>query len=503
MTDPGAAETPAALGRAAATAAGARVLQLIVGFAVLAVVGRLIGAEGFGLVAMALLVVAIGDIVVGGGLTEGLVQRQDATRGHENASFWCVLAAGILLAGAMVAGRHVIAGLFGQPELAAIIPPLALVLPITALGAVPLARLQRALRFTAVAGLETAAATAGGMLCIALAVLGHGVWSLVFAELLRVTVRTFGLLYLAGWRPDGLGGIAHLADLFVFNAGVLGARSLGVIDKMLPRALIGVLLGSEALGFYVVAWRLYEQINAVLLTPLNTLALPLAARWQANTAALTALLARAIRLTTTLAFPAYLGLAAIAPLLVPAMLGPGWHPAILLVQIMLMLGVRSAMTSFNNGVLRGLGRPDLQVATMLVGAALTVIVVPLAAPFGLVAVTIAVVARRFATWPLSARHVARLTGFDWRAQSRLAAPNLVAAIVMAGCVWAAQWWLHPTMPVPLLLALCVLLGLVLYPAVLAVIAPRSLDEARARLFAAAGRARGRLFRPHHVAPRQP
>jgi PST family polysaccharide transporter len=502
MTDQGAAEMPSALGRAAAVAAGARLLQLMVGFAVLAVVGRLIGAEGFGLVAMALLVVAIGDVVVGGGLTEGLVQRQDAKAGHDNASFWCVLCAGIALCAAIILGRHAIAGLFGQPELAAILPALSLVLPISALGAVPLARLQRVLRFAAIAGLDTAAATAGGLLCIVLAILGHGFWSLVLAELVRVTVRSLGLVCLAGWRPDGLGRFAELRDLSAFNAGVLGTRALGMIDKMLPRALIGVLLGSEALGFYVVAWRLYEQVNAVLLTPLNTLALPLAARWQANPTVLAALLARAIRLTTTLAFPAYLGLAAIAPLLVPALLGPGWSPAIVLVQIMLMLGVRSAMTSFNNGVLRGLGRPDLQAATMLVGAALTVIVVPLAAPFGLVAVTIAVVARRFATWPLSARHVARLTGFDWRAQSRLAAPNLVAAIVMAAGVWAVQWWLQPTMPAPLLLALCGLLGLLVYPGMLAVIAPGSLDEARARLAEAALKARSRLLRTHPVAPRQ-
>lgn len=469
------------LGRGAAMAAGARLLQLVLSVAMLAAVGRVLGAEGYGLFVLAMIALAAGDVVVGGGLTDSLVQRAEITRAHEDASFWSTLLAalGLYAAGWMLAGW--LGGLFGQPGLAAVLAVLLAALPVAALGAVPFARLQRAMRFATIAGIDSAAAILGAGAGLVLLLAGQGVWALVAGELLRVGLRSGALLALGGYRPGLSGRPGHAAALFRFNAGTLGVRALAMLDRMLPRALIGALMGAQAVGLYAVAWRLYEQMNALLIHPLNVLALPVAARAQADPQALRGLLEQATRLTTAVAFPAYLGMAALAPVLLPLIVGPGWGQAVPLVQIMLLLGLRAAMASFNGGVLRGLGRPELQAATMAIAVLLTLVLVPLAAPFGLVAVTLAVTARRFLTWPINARQVQRLTGFDWRAQGRAALPNLAAAGAMALLVWLLQRGLAGQHPAPLVLAAGALAGLLLYPLLLAVIAPSHMRAVRARL----------------------
>jgi PST family polysaccharide transporter len=489
----GAGPTPAlgTLGRGVAASAAARLLQLLLSLVMLAAVGRLIGAEGFGVFAIALIAVAVGDVVVGGGLTESLVQRAEITRGHEDASFWSTLLAASALLGVGIAGAAPAAALFGQPRLADILPILLLVLPVGALAAVPYARLQRAMRFGAIAAVDSAASIASGIVGIALVLAGFGLWALVAAELLRVSLRSALLLRVARYRPGFAGRPRHVAQLFRFNAGTLGVRTLAMLDRMLPRVLIGALLGAQALGFYAIAWRLYEQMNGVLIYPLNAVALPVAARAQANPAALRGLLAQVARLSSAIAFPAYLGMAAIAPLLLPLIVGPGWGPSVMVLQILLLLGLRAALASLNSGVLRGLGRPELQALTLLIGVAFGAVLVPLAAPFGLVAVTLVVTARRFVTWPIAARHVQRLTGFDWRAQAREAWPTLVAALVMAGGVVLLQWLLAGRLaPLPLL-ALCVGAGMAVYPLLLLLLAPglvRDLaDRLRPRLRRVLGR----------------
>lgn len=498
-----AADATRGLGRGVALSAAGRLLQVAVGFAMLAVVARLVGPAGYGVFALAMLMVALAEVVVGGGLTESLVQRREIEPRHENASFWCVLAAGLGLAAAMVLLRQPVALLFAQPLLAALLPAVAVIPPVMALGAVPAALLQRRLRLGALAGVETASALAASAVAIGLALLDFGVWSLVAAEILRALARAGGLVALAGWRPSGLGSLDALGELARFNAGTLGLRALGVLDRLLPRALIGALLGAEALGFYAMAWRLFEQMNSVLLYPLNAVALPLAARAQAEPERLRALLRQGIALASAVAFPAYLGMAAVAPLLLPLILGRGWAPAIPVVQIMLLMGVRSATATFNSGVVRGLGRPDLQMVTVAAGAALTVILVPLAAPFGLVAVTLAVAARRFATWPISARQVARLTGLAPREQAGLALPNLLAALVMAALVLALHWQARDSLHAATLLALSVVLGVLAYPLALALLAPGSLAELRRHLPALLAGLRRRPTRARPATPAAP
>ncbi len=481
MSPPGQAPTPPGLGRGVALLAAGRAVQLVLSFVMLAVVGRLIGPEAYGIFALAMVAVSIGDIVVGGGLTDSLVQRADVTSGHEDASFLCTLLSGMLLwvAGWALSGHA--ASLSGQPQVGALLPVLLLVLPIMGIGAVPLARLQRGLRFGAIAGIDSATAVTSAVLGIGLILAGHGLWSLVASELLRVTARSAALLAVARYRPGLSGRPRHLAELFRFNSGTLGVRALGVLDRMLPRVLIGALLGAQALGFYAIAWRLYEQMNALLIHPLNALAMPIAARAQANPQALQALLARAIRLSSAIAFPAYLGLATIAPTLVPLIVGPGWQPAVACMQIMLLLGLRAPMNAFNSGVLRGLGRPDLQALTLAIGTAMTLVLVPLAAPQGLIAVTLVVTARRFVTWPLGARQVQRLTGFDWRGQAREAAPTLAAALIMVAAVTALQWALAGQLTALPLLLLAVSVGATTYALALALLAPSHLRDLRDRL----------------------
>jgi PST family polysaccharide transporter len=492
MTTPRPALAPGALGRGAALAAAARLIQVVLGFAMLAVVGRLVGAEAYGLFTLALLLVSVGDIVVGGGLTDSLVQREAVEPGHEDASFWALMGCGLLLAMGVAAGAAPLAALFAAPSLAALVPAVAPLLLLSALAAVPLARLQRGLRVGLVAGIETAAAIAGTLATIAMALLRFGVWSLVAGELVRGVVRAALLVALAGYRPGRAGRLSHLGDLLAFNASTLGLRALGVADRMLPRALIGALLGTQALGFFAVASRLYEQLHGVLVQPLTALALPVAARLQASPEALRALLRQAVRLSAALAFPAYLGLAAIAPLLVPLIMGPGWGPAVPVVQVMLLLGVRAAMNALNSGVLRGLGRPGLHLSTMAIGVGLTAVLVPLAAPFGLVAVTVAVALRRLLTWPITARQVERLTGFRVAEQLGLAAPSLLAAVLMAAAVLLLPRAFAVPPSAPELLLLSVLLGSALYAGLLALLAPRSTRAVLARLAQAAGRARGRV-----------
>jgi O-antigen/teichoic acid export membrane protein len=304
-------------------------------------------------------------------------------------------------------------------------------------------------------------------------------------ELARSVVRGGVFAVAARWRPGFAGRIAHFRETARFNGGILLLKTLQALDKALPRALIGGLMGPAALGLFALASRLYEQVNAVLVDPISALATPVTARARREPETLRRLLEQAMDLSSALAYPAFLGVAATAPVLVPLAFGRHWAGAVPVVQVMMLLGLRSAVSSCNGGVLRGLGRPDLQVRVVAVGAALTAVLAPAAAPFGATAAAAALVVRGFATWPLGALYVRRLTGFPMSAQFSAGARSLAAAALMAAAVSALLHYGEGALRPELLLAASIGLGAAVYAGALAIAAPRlaarALDFAVARL----------------------
>jgi len=187
----------------------------------------------------------------------------------------------------------------------------------------------------------------------------------------------------------------------------------------------------------------------------------------------------------------YLGLVATAPVLVPLVFGPAWAGATLAVQLLLLIGLRAPAAAFNAAVLRGLGRPMLQLCVPVTTTALTAALVPAAAlvsaPSGwsLAAVVVAMVASRFAGWPLSMLTVRRVLGMPVREQMALGAAPLAAAVAMCATVLALSAALRATVSPAATLAWSVAIGVVVYAAVLAMLSRQTADAMRS--FAGAAR----------------
>ncbi len=66
--------------------------EQVCAFITFTIMARLLGAEVFGLVAMAIIVVGFAEILIRQSITEALIQRQQLEPGHLDAAFWSLLA---------------------------------------------------------------------------------------------------------------------------------------------------------------------------------------------------------------------------------------------------------------------------------------------------------------------------------------------------------------------------------------------------------------------------
>lgn len=430
-------------------------------FVVFGLLARLLGPEAYGLVAMAMVVAALAQISLVDGIGTVLVQRRDLEPGHVDSVFWLLIGIGGAIALAMWLLAAPLARVYGEPAVAPLMHLLSALPLLYALAGVQVAQLKRELLFGALALRGILAALAGGAVGVGLALQGYGVWSLAWMFLAQWTVQVLVLWTASPWRPGLAASRRHLADIAAYCTHTVSTRGVQYAEQQIPRLVIGATLGPAAVGLFTMGWRLLEMLSVLLLMPINQVALPLFSRVQDQRERLERALASLVQLSALLAFPAYLGLAAVAPDLVPVLFGERWAAAVPVVQIMALMGLQWALTYGLGALMAGTGETRWRLWLNLVNLAALAPVLLLSLPHGTTAVAAAMVLRGLLLLPLNLHVLRRQLKVRLRPLLSGIWPIALASLVM---LVAVLGWRHLTAaePAPLRLAGAVLVGALAY-----------------------------------------
>ncbi|HIC80020.1 MAG TPA: hypothetical protein EYP07_03515 [Kiloniellaceae bacterium] len=447
-----------------AWASAGQIIQVVTGLVSLIVLVRLLGAETYGVFALGLLFTMLADVFVGGHAADGVVQKKTLTEAEKSAVYAALVGAGLLCASLLVAAGSLAAGLFDTPGLSEILPVMALLPLLTAATSVPNQLLVRDLRFSTLAKVSAVASILAVSLGIALAFAGFGIWSLVGLELAR---RAIGLIlkHLAvRWVPKPGFSTGDLSAMARFGLRRIENKVLSYISiQALPRGIIGYVLGTEALGFFVVARRFIDQLNAVLSGPMAAVALPATARLRSEPAKIESQIASLIRVGTWTFWPALLGALVTAPLLLPLVFGRDWADAVIVMQILVLASLRTPLSGFAANVLTAYGALGDISRARLIAIAVGAVTCGIGAQFGLAGAVAGLALRQWILAPVLAAFVARHSGVAVSRQFgvlvRAAVPSVIMALMVAALGWSIGGQLAP----PFELAVLVASGVVLYP----------------------------------------
>jgi O-antigen/teichoic acid export membrane protein len=330
----------------------------------------ILGPRDFGIVALALIYIALVQLFNEGGIQTAIVQREDLAGDHLDSAFWMNLALCILLAAVsfLLAGWW--ADLNDVPELESVVQVLSLLLVIQGLTIVPLAVFQREMRFKALAIRETSAVVVGGALGLALALNDAGVWALV-AQQLGFAGTQLALLWLLGsWRPGFNFSRGHARELVGFSSGVLLANFGGFLNRRADALLMGIFFGPVAVGLYRLADRFVDNLLEVTMRPIGYVSLPFFSRLQNDRVALREAVASCVRTTLILTVPPMAVLAACSGFLM-AVMGPEWEPAADVLKLLALVGIGKAVVFFTGPLLFAVARPHLRAVMLWVLAGLS------------------------------------------------------------------------------------------------------------------------------------
>jgi O-antigen/teichoic acid export membrane protein len=444
-------------------------------FVVFALMARFLQPVDFGLVAFAALFIDIGRGLMAGGVPDAMIRRKEWDEVAASTAFWLNLLTGIVFAAAVAAVATPLAYFYGSASLAEIFLLLSGSLVIDSFRGVHEAKLRRGFGYKVLAIRTVVASVISGIVGVAMAFAGFGVWALVTQRLMAATLQAVVVLWTVPWMPKLVFSRRECGDLFEFGINSMAARLVGELNARVASLVVGVILGPVALAFFRVASRTLTFLVSLTIKPIQTTAFSAFSRLK-DAPAIGRAYVRLTRATALVSFPVFLGAAATAPDFVVVCFGRQWEASGPIMSILALVVAPATLLYFTGPALAALGRTRLILVSGLASLALNAIAALATVSFGVMAVAAGQAARAHVTTPFALSVLRRGVGLPIGQSLRSIVEPGVAAGLMAVTVVAARLYvLDDLSPFPRL-AICVVLGAIVYACLLLTVARRYTAE---------------------------
>ncbi|WP_085317263.1 lipopolysaccharide biosynthesis protein [Derxia lacustris] len=317
-------------------------------FVVFAVLARLLTPAEVGEVTLIASWLLVLQMVCDLGVSDYLVQSRESTPQQQSAVFWGQFAVAALLG----LGIFCLAGPLGrallpeQPDADRMVALMSLVLPVAMLARVPEAMLKRRLDFQALALRSMLTMLVGGAVGVGLAWIGWGGWALVIKTLVEAVMDVVVTFSVARWNPFVRFSRESLREPLIFARGIVGSRLLEALYVRADAIIVGQFMGPAALGIYSIGQRLFVVANDLIGGSLQQISVPYLSRVKHDAAQLRAMFNQLTELSCVITFPVFIGLALMAPVLVPLLFGPRWGESSTVLAILALAGAPFGLQHF-------------------------------------------------------------------------------------------------------------------------------------------------------------
>jgi O-antigen/teichoic acid export membrane protein len=317
--------------------------------------------EDYGLMGMAMIFIGFMDLFNDVGLGAAIIQKKESTLGHQELSsvFWISLFVGFAIYTTIFIVAPFAADFFREAKLSRMIRFLGIGFIIGSLRLLPYNLLTKALQFKRRGFAEFVSVSLSSIVCLAAALSGLGVWSLVLGYLAKEIVLTTMTYALKSFRPDFYFSWKSIRQLFSFGLNVTLSRVLWYFYSNVDYLIIGRFFGKIPLGYYSVAF----QLSSMPVTKINQLTreitFPVYSYIQEDKKKLGYYFLKNIRLVSLILFPVLTGLSVIAYDFFSVILGEKWLPSVTLFQILCVSCAFRAILTQHAPVLNAVGRPDI------------------------------------------------------------------------------------------------------------------------------------------------
>ena len=301
------------------------------------IIARLLSPTEIGLFSVAMLVIGFAHMLRDFGVSNYLVQERELNPEKIRAAFTVTLIIAWTAAVLLHLLSPLLAYFFDQPSLIGLINVLSINFWLIPFSSVAFGLLRRQLNFNALYWINTLTALVSSVLAVILAYSGFSFMSLAWAAVAGsvVTVLLTNL-----FQPDsaifwpsrqgvkavlGFGSKSSVASLAI-EAG-----------QSAPELVIGKIINFEAVGFFSRAMGLATLFNKLIMSAVQSVAIPYFANHNRSDANMAAMLEKTLNYLLCIAWPFYVFIAVFADEIILLLYGDQWGDSVVIAQLLCLV----------------------------------------------------------------------------------------------------------------------------------------------------------------------
>jgi len=357
----------------------------------LVVLARLLSPEDYGLTAVAIAIVGLGEIIRDFGLSTASIQADTLSQAEKSNLFWLNTAIGLLLTCLVFIVSPFIAGFYNEPRLDIIIKSMSVIFFFNGITTQFRAGLSRDLRFKAISFSEVFASVLSTSIAIYAAYLGYGFWAIVIQQISLNLLLLLVYINFYRWIPSLPDFNVSVIKFINYGKNLMGSQIVGQLSRSFDTFVIGYQFGPELLGLYNRAQQIVFfgllQINA----PATSLALPVLSKLKNDDTEYYRFLNFGQSVLLHIVCFAFSLLAINADLVIRLVLGVKWITVVPLVQILCLGAIFQAASYCFYWVFLSKDHTKVQLQVSLFTKPISMVLIAIGAIWNIYTVAIAIV----------------------------------------------------------------------------------------------------------------
>ena len=330
-----------------------------VSFIVGLVLARLLSPDEYGLIGIVTIFTTIMLGVVDSGFSNALIRKQEVSDKDYSTLFYCNLAISGLMFILLYTCAPWIAVFFQREQLVGLCRVMGLLLIFQAISIVQYTILSRNIDFKTKTKANVVSALISGIIGIAMAYCGYGVWSLVVQQLSRQLLYSIGLWILNRWWPKLVFSFESFKYMWGFGWKMLLSGLLNNVWNQLYQVVVGKFYSPATLGQYSRSKEYANIFSSNLTSIVQRVSYPVLSLIQDDKERMVSGYRKIIKVTMFVTAVSMIFLGAIAEPLIYCLIGPQWEEAASYLPLICISMSLYPLHSINLNMLQVQNRTDI------------------------------------------------------------------------------------------------------------------------------------------------
>lgn len=423
---------------------GSTLLQAIVSI----VVANRIMPDDVGIIAVLTVFCTLSQVFIDSGFSQMLIRKAQPTESDFKAVFRFNIATSLILYTLLSVSTPLVARYYGWELLRKVAPFLYLILPLNALCVIQNSIMVREFRFATLSTIVFLSSLFSGIIAIAMAVAGCGIWSLVGQRVSMMAIKAVLLWSKSSWRPRGPVERGTLRAMAPYSIRLILTDFITALYNNIAQLFIGKIYSADMLGYYNQAQKLKDMPVNATMQSIQSVTFPAMAKVSDNGTKFDEGYRRIIMLTAFMMFPLMSGLIATAPELFNLLLKPQWHPTVPYFQIMSLIGIFYPLSAIAYNVLKVRSNGAVILRLEIIKKVIMTIILAITIPISVKAIAWGMVVASACEMMLNVGASLRYSGLKLNSLLRTLLPIIaLTAVMFTATEYVGEWMTYQSIGV--------------------------------------------------------